>query len=342
MYGLIKRLMDSERRAGSLALVAILGWLLGSAACAWQVTGGDDAIRQAIDRGEFSRAVALVDPLPAERADGWRQQLVMAQWSHGAPEAAWHSLRSIVSSDRRDEVLQSWANDRQPNTGHRGGITEADFQELIRLIQRSIDPDSWQENGGDGTMEPFANGVYVDQSGTLHRARRDTTGRLDSIRRRVAQQTPPSSDQEEESPSRCVSLVRLERECQIHAVRGDAIPEMLTNLAGLYRIDYLVVDREANDLILVGPAGPWSRDKDGRVVNTATGLPVLQLDDLVVCLRNARFAGGKFGCSIEPRPDRLAETQRFVETTRARGEALREQLAQHLGMQDVVVFGLPA
>ncbi len=39
-----------------------------------------------------------------------------------------------------------------------GGITEGDFQELMRLIRNTVgDRDEWSENGGESTMEPFVN-----------------------------------------------------------------------------------------------------------------------------------------------------------------------------------------
>ncbi len=37
----------------------------------------------------------------------------------------------------------------------RGGITAADFDELIELIEETIDPDSWEANGGTGRMRAF-------------------------------------------------------------------------------------------------------------------------------------------------------------------------------------------
>ena len=37
----------------------------------------------------------------------------------------------------------------------KGGITEQDFDQLTDLIQETIDPDSWEENGGNGRMRPF-------------------------------------------------------------------------------------------------------------------------------------------------------------------------------------------
>ncbi len=326
-----------------ISLLAIVSLVICLSASTWlngQQGTDDDAVRQAIASGEFSRAVTGIEQLPFESADRWRSELVMAQRSHGAPSAAWDTFRAIQSPELRDETLHSWTTRDRENVAGQGGITEADFQELIRLIRRTIDPDSWQENGGDGAIEPFPNGVFVDQSGTLRRARIDASGRLDALRRRAGRISSDAAHVTE-CDARCVSLIRLERECQIYAARGEPLPELLTNLAGLYRINYVLVDHEGRDLLIVGPAGPWQRDAEGRAIHVATGLPTLQLDDLIACWRNARFDGGKFGCSIEPRQENLVATQRFVETTKARGQSLRDQLAQQLGMQDVVVFGLP-
>ena len=36
-----------------------------------------------------------------------------------------------------------------------GGVSEADFQPLIRLIRNTIDPDGWDDTNGDGTVQAF-------------------------------------------------------------------------------------------------------------------------------------------------------------------------------------------
>ncbi len=41
------------------------------------------------------------------------------------------------------------------SVGNKGGITAQDFTQLINLIQETIDPDSWEQNGGNGRMQPF-------------------------------------------------------------------------------------------------------------------------------------------------------------------------------------------
>ena len=47
-------------------------------------------------------------------------------------------------------------------------------------------------------------------------------------------------------------------------------------------------------------------------------LPVLQLDDLVVVLRNALDQQGQFGCTINPRQENLAATKSFQESWQGR------------------------
>lgn len=43
-----------------------------------------------------------------------------------------------------------------PLTGQGGGVA-ADFTQLIELIQSTVDPESWEENGGTGTITEFSN-----------------------------------------------------------------------------------------------------------------------------------------------------------------------------------------
>jgi len=77
--------------------------------------------------------------------------------------------------------------------------------------------------------------------------------------------------------------------------RGD---EELVKLAGMTRIEGLVIDRESNDLILVGSVEP--------------GRPGLTLDDLAVALR-ARFVHGQDPVvSIDPMADTKQTGQQHV------------------------------
>ena len=84
-----------------------------------------------------------------------------------------------------------------------------------------------------------------------------------------------------------MSLVRLEKQLQLGQAFGQKPDEAMRVLAGMYRIKYLFVYPQTGDIVLAGPAGDWRTDTEGRIVNVDTGIPVLQLDDLVVVLRNA-------------------------------------------------------
>jgi hypothetical protein len=120
---------------------------------------------------------------------------------------------------------------------------------------------------------------------------------------------------------------------------------MLT-LAGLQKIQYVFVYPETRDIVIAGPAGDWTIDREGRPLSVDTGRPLMHLDDLVVVLRNAFGKDGRFGCSIEPQRENLVKTQEFL--TASAGKALKpgqrdkwiEELRDAVGKQNIEVFGI--
>ena len=238
----------------------------------------------------------------------------------------------------------SGANDFQapangPGRGNGGGITEADFDELMDLIQETIDPDSWEANGGSGRMRPFPSGVFVDASGTMRRIEKDNTGRLQKIRQATASDLNDAS-LFQKTELRKISLLRLERQLQKLEATGQDIPDDLKHLAGIYQLRYVMLYPETGDIVLAGPAGPWHYDRLGRAINTETKAPVLNLDDLVVSLRNVKNNGGQFQCSIDPKPDNLAAAKQITETSTLKGRALRQKIHNVLGKMDVTIDGI--
>lgn len=230
--------------------------------------------------------------------------------------------------------------------GSEGGAANADFDSLIDLIQSTVASDTWMENGtGDGEISPFPTGVFVDSVGTL-RFSQASLGK-------VPQGSAPtqSSDREPQdarrgSPMRFVSLPRLEAAILRRQIAHQPLaPEMLT-LAGLERIEYVLVDPKAGDLVLAGPAGDWQAS-GGSLVSVATGRPVVRLDDLLTLWRRRQTrAVAPFGCSINPRPEALARTQQYLLASSSepiepseRGQWLKG-LRDTLGKQDVEFFGI--
>ncbi|MBL8888687.1 MAG: hypothetical protein JNL67_01830 [Planctomycetaceae bacterium] len=66
-----------------------------------------------------------------------------------------------------------------PLTGQGGGVM-ADFTQLIELIQSTIDPESWEENGGTGTITEFrnTNSLVIRATQDVHAQIQDLLKRL--------------------------------------------------------------------------------------------------------------------------------------------------------------------
>ncbi len=126
------------------------------------------------------------------------------------------------------------------------------------------------------------------------------------------------------------------------------LPEEVQFLAGLQRIQYVLVDRENKDIILAGPGEGWRLDDKGNVVGITTGRPVLRLDDLLVALRTSN-AAREVGitCSIDPTPEGIRQAQDLLDQQRRSRTSvaparLGPALKQAMGPQTVTITGVPA
>lgn len=287
----------------------------------------------------------------------------------GAMDDAFATAATIADDDSRQQSLgqisilrqvsglsdgtgQQAIRQRSQSNGAGGGLTEADFDELIDLITGTIATESWQDTGsGIGTIQPFASGVYVDAKGTLQKSKSVSRAitkpakTIQSDRPRVPRgdsvaKPAGNTDVKKSSPMRVVSLNRLERQTQLLTAQGKPLTDAMKNLAGLTEIKLVAYLKESNDVVIAGPGGPWKTDQRGRAVCEQTGKPILQLDDWVTCLQNAVHADGKFGCSINPRQQNLAATKQFLATSKLKGKAWRTELRNVLGQQDIEIFGI--
>lgn len=259
----------------------------------------------------------------------------------------------VRDDPQRDQLLTELARQR---LAAQGGASQADFDELIDLMKQTVDPDSWDDNGGTGAVEPFAGGVYVDPEGLLQRIRTkpaveadrlDQTGLTDHASLRAAAGRD-SGNRELRQPAnlRKVSLTRLERQLQLKRALGQDIPLDMQYLGGIHRLKYVLVYPDSGDVVIAGPAGPWQLDAEGRPLNVTTAEPVLQLDDFVVLLRNAYSARGRFSCSITPREANLKDTQTFLTSSQAKPlrpggrDRWLADLRTRVGRQDITIEGL--
>ncbi len=242
------------------------------------------------------------------------------------------------------------ATGEQRRSGGAGGSPFADFTPLIDLIQATIAPDTWEPAGGSGTARPYPGGILVDPSGLVTDISEQPVddSLIENIAVLLAEEpldrtaTQPSAVADWRLPARrrCVSLRGVTQQVLRTRVSGLPIGDELRHLAGLSRIDYVVLVPQQRDVVLIGPVGGiethqgWLRDR-------RTGLPAMRLDFFAACAA-AVVAGEPLGCSIDPAPESLAAAANVSEQIR-RGEIplgrAAEHLRQALGEQSIRVFG---
>ncbi len=190
-------------------------------------------------------------------------------------------------------------------------------------------------------------GILVDAEGVV-----STPEKGDRAQLLAAWQSglePVPTDLESYTDRRFVSLRGLEKRLAEAAEQGEPVPDAVRYLAGLLRVQYVLVypptdDRPLGDIVLAGPAEGWKVDTLGNTVGATTGRPVLMLEDLLVALRSSEGANGPgISCSIDPTSDGLARVQRASRSLNnsAGPMVAARKLEQALGQQVITVSGVP-
>ena len=333
-------------RLGLAALTAIFFLAAGARLGTAVEPPSPQLFEELLAAGEFAPALAAAKQIElAPQRDDWLAEVAAAQARAGDRDAAFTTLGSL-SDDRRRSAAIDRTRQIMPDAGARGGA-QADFDSLIELITSTVRPTSWDEVGGPGSVQEFQNGVFVDAGGVLKRALTPKKAKGLAVARLEAIRAGGNTDSRLASPMRKVSLTRLEKHVQLRLAAGRKPNDEMMNLAGLEKIQYVLVYPETQDLVLAGPAGPWRTDDEGRQVSRITARPVLQLDDLVVLFRYLRATpGATFGCSINPTRQGLARTKHFAEQSSAtplrRGQrgAWLKKLRDSMGRQTISVEGI--
>ncbi len=201
----------------------------------------------------------------------------------------------------------------------------------MMLISQTVDPDEWRDFGGTGnsSMLPFPNGVWIDAAGHLKRMERRTT---DGI---AGNNTASHQRWIQSSGLRTISLKKLNSTIQANRALGLPPTAQMENLAGITHIEYVLVDREAHDVLLAGPAGTQANLRGA-----------LNLEDLCLLVRLTSDHTAPLGCSLDPHDQGLAAAQQFLRlpgTTARLGrspQAVAEQLKRYVGPHEVHIFGI--
>ncbi|MEX2092233.1 MAG: DUF1598 domain-containing protein [Pirellulales bacterium] len=210
-----------------------------------------------------------------------------------------------------------------------------------------------QGGGGGGTIGTGStSGVAVDAEGVLRQTVvADPTGALS--RQRVQEAlTRLQRDVARPSKLRKISLTRLERVLAKRIAEGQGVDDVMRNLAGLTRVQYVFCYPESGDVVIAGPAEAWGEAPSGRMLGIDSGRPVVELQDLIVALRTFAPGSGKSDpfiyCSIDPTEEGLSRMHQFLHEMGSRlaspnqEQFIVEQLRDKLGMQVITVGGIPA
>jgi hypothetical protein len=331
--------------AGLAIAAALLADVAPSALAADRPTKA--SIQAQMDAGEFGPAIAQAGEVgQIDQRDGWLQRIAKAQNQAGARMAGVSTAGFIGNDLARAAALQEFGP--APPRGAQGGGAQADFQSLIDLITTTIAPTSWDEVGGPGTIAPYRTGVHVDAEGVLRKVEQQApTGDGLALLREAAKDRGDNLDAHRASSLRKVSLPRLERALQLLAAQGKQPTEEMQYLAGIERVQYVLLYPETGDLVLAGPADHWRVDDQNRVVGNQSGRPVVRLEDFVVVLRTVMGRDkAVFGCSITPQEENLKRTKEFLELSAKKPlapgqrDAWLKKVRDQVGKQLIEVDGI--
>jgi hypothetical protein len=144
---------------------------------------------------------------------------------------------------------------------------------------------------------------------------------------------------------RMISLRGLEKKIAEHKAAGDQFPPELLYMAGLQRIEYVIVSPETNDLIIAGPGEGITTNKQGQVVGSVSGMPPIHLEDFLVALRHVNDARSGYGISvsIDPTEEGLQRVNRLMRQLDSRnfGTETARALEEAGGPQQITLTGVP-
>lgn len=145
--------------------------------------------------------------------------------------------------------------------------------------------------------------------------------------------------------ARRLSLVDLDARLAHHVRAGEELPLELKYLAGITRIDMLVIDVEQKDIAIIGPAEGFAPDKYGRMRGVTTGRSALFVEDLLVAWRTVAEQQTSVGCSIDPTPEGIVAFNQFTSqnqfATPETISTLFQAMAVKMGRQVIRVDGVP-
>lgn len=198
---------------------------------------------------------------------------------------------------------------------------------------------------GFGLNNNRVGGVKIDAKGVL------TGGKalLDpETRDRIAKGLAKSDAQIKSATElRMISLKGLEAAITKAVESGEEVSSEVRYMAGLQRIEYIIVEPETKDIILAGPGEGFELNDQGVVVGSKSRTPVVQLEDFLVAVRSADAArtGQGVSVSIDPTQQGIQRLQQFFTGLKRNRQSfdpsMQPKVEKAMGQQNIRLTGVP-
>jgi len=209
---------------------------------------------------------------------------------------------------------------------------------ILTLLVAILPAAAWAQNWG---VQRSVGGIIVDADGAVRLPNAsERQEMLNELRAQAAKNAPELNQRTE---MRKVSLRALEAALtDVLAGNQDRVPDDLVYLAGLQRVQYILVYPEQHDIVLAGPGEGWKFDENGNAVGVTTGLPAVRLDDLLVALRTVEAARTEgISVSIDPTDEGRQRFEAFMKRQTQFSPAVLKPAAEAIGLQQVTFTGVP-
>jgi hypothetical protein len=198
--------------------------------------------------------------------------------------------------------------------------------------------------GVGGFVNRVVGGVSIDANGMVRDAiAEDVNAELSLLRQQLA---GGKHDFAIPAAMRMISLKQLQATIAESATTGKPLPEEVLLLGGLTRVEYVMVFPDEQDIVIAGPSENWTVGKNGSIVGSETGRPIVYLDDLLTAFQTADAARtNAISCSIDPTPEGTRRLSALLDSIRLKPGvnpiSFEPAMRNAFGLQKVTLNGLP-
>lgn len=185
-------------------------------------------------------------------------------------------------------------------------------------------------------------GIRIDTKGVLQNNPIDLSH---DIRSQINKSLKTADTDLNKPGLRAFSLRKLEQTMLNHKSSGEQLPPAVKYMAGIQRIEYVMISPSGDDILIAGPGEGLTTNKDGVVVGSESGMPAIHLQDFLVAMRSVQNArtGKGISVSIDPTEDGVRNVQKLMK--RMKPSTFTPDSAKALedacGPQNITLTGVP-